>query len=87
MCMHALSTVDKRACFLKTPASLQFSDLHFNILFSEKYNSSSVHLWGREGEKERASCCACMNYHRNNSEAVALIPLETMMLPAPCWER
>ncbi len=27
-----------------------------------------------------------MNYHPNN-EAVALISLETMMLPAPCWER
>ncbi len=48
----SLSTVDKRACFLKTPASLQFSDLHFNILFSEKCNSSSVYLWEKEGERE-----------------------------------
>ncbi len=27
--------------------------------------------------------CVCMNYHRINSEAVALIALETMMLQAP----
>ncbi len=38
MCTRALSTVDKHVCFLKTLASLQFSDLHFNILFSEKCN-------------------------------------------------
>ncbi len=50
---RALSTVNKRACFLKTPASLQFSDLHFNILLSEKCNSSSVNLWEREREGER----------------------------------
>ncbi len=48
----SLSTVDKRACFLKTPASLQFSNLHFNILFSEKCNSSSVYLWEKEGERD-----------------------------------
>ncbi len=48
MCTRTLSTVDKRACFLKTPASLQFSNLHFNIL-SEK--SSSVHLWERGRER------------------------------------
>ncbi len=81
MCTRARSTVNKRACFLKTPASLQFSDLHFNIIFSEKCNSSSVRE--RERERERERCCVCMNYHRN-SEAVALNPLETMMLPAPC---
>ncbi len=38
---------------------------------------------GREREKERERCCVCMNDHRN-SKAVALIPSETMMLPAPC---
>ncbi len=31
-------------------------------------------------------CMYELNYDRN-SEAVGLIPLETMMLPAPCWER
>ncbi len=35
-------------CFLKTPVSLQFSDLHLDILFSEKCNSSGVHLRERE---------------------------------------
>ncbi len=35
------------ACFLKTPVSLQFSDLYFDIIFSEK----SVYL--RERERER----------------------------------
>ncbi len=56
ICTRTLSTVNKRVCFLKTSASLQFSNLHFNI-FSEKCNSSSVHLWGgeREREKERES--------------------------------
>ncbi len=39
-----LSTVDKSTCFLKTLVSLQFSDLHFDIIFSEKCNSSSIHL-------------------------------------------
>ncbi len=53
MWTRALSTVDKHAFFLKTPASLQFSDLHFNILFSEKCNSSSVHLWEGERARER----------------------------------
>ncbi len=77
-----LATICLRACFLKTTASLQFNDLHFNI-FSEKCNSSSVQLWERE--RMREWYCVCMN--RRNSEAVALIPLETMMLPAPCWER
>ncbi len=48
MCTRTLSTVDKRACVLKTPASLQFSYLLFNILFSEKCNLSSVHLYERE---------------------------------------
>ncbi len=51
-CARTLSTVDKHACFLKTMASLQFSDLHFNI-FSEKCNSSSAHVWERERERER----------------------------------
>ncbi len=31
----ALSTVDNHACILRTKISLQFSDLHFNILLSE----------------------------------------------------
>ncbi len=31
-CMHALSTVDKCGFFLKTPASLQFSDLHLDTV-------------------------------------------------------
>ncbi len=44
---------DQRACFLKTPVSLQFSDLHFNILLSEKCNSSTVHLYERERARER----------------------------------
>ncbi len=51
MCTRVLSplyTVDKHACFMKTPASLQFSDLHFDFLFSEKFNS----LWKRERETE-----------------------------------
>ncbi len=38
----------------------------------------------RERERERERGYVCTNYHRINSEAVALIPLETMMLPAPC---
>ncbi len=34
----------------------------------------------RERERERERGYVCTNYHRINSEAVALIPLETMML-------
>ncbi len=52
MCTRSLSTLNKHACFLKTPASLEFSDLHFNIIFSEKCNSSTVHLRERERERE-----------------------------------
>ncbi len=50
MCTRSLSTVDKLAGFLKTPVSLECSDLHFNIVFSEKRNSSSVHLQERKRE-------------------------------------
>ncbi len=57
---RALSTVDKHAYFLKTPASLQFSDLNFDILLSEKCNSSSVHLWEREREPEKEREMLCM---------------------------
>ncbi len=39
----------------------------------------------REREGERDAVYE-LNYHRY-SEAVGLIPLETMMLPAPCWKR
>ncbi len=52
-------------------------------IFSDNCNSST---YERARERERERCCVCMNYHRNN-EAVALIPLDTMMLPSPCWER
>ncbi len=48
MCTHSLSTVDKLAGFLKTPVRLQNSNLHFDNLFSEKCNSSTVHLRERE---------------------------------------
>ncbi len=41
--------------FLKTMASLQFSDLHFYIILSEKCNSSSVNLREREREREAVS--------------------------------
>ncbi len=51
MCTRSLSTLNKHACFLKTPASLQSSDLYFNIIFSEKCNSSTVHL------RERGRLC------------------------------
>ncbi len=39
--------------YLGTPASLQFSDLHFNILFSEKCNFNQVLERGERERRER----------------------------------
>ncbi len=72
MCTHSLSTVDKLAGFLKTPVRLQNSNLHFDNLFSEKCNSSTVHL----RERDSMHTNVCMNYHNLysfSSEALALI--------------
>ncbi len=54
-----------------------------SIFYSQKSVIHQVFMYERERERERERCCVCMNYHRINSEAVAFIPLETMMLPAP----
>ncbi len=56
-----------------------------SIFYSQKSVIHQVFTYERERMKERERCCVCMNDHRN-SKAGALIPSETMMLPAPCWE-
>ncbi len=55
-CARALSPLDKHACFLKTPASLQFSDLHL-IFYYQKSEIHQVFTYEREREKEREMLC------------------------------
>ncbi len=76
MFVVAVSLTDP-SCYIACSLAISTS-----IFYSQKSVIHQVFIYERESERERGY--VCMNYHRINSEAVALIPLETMMLPAPC---
>lgn len=88
MCKYSVSTLEKSDDFLKTPESLHFCDLQFDIPFTEKCIKSSLCSFTGPGERESVciyelppSVPPCFTI---NSETVSLITFKTVMLSTHC---